>query len=626
MTQRQYIAFLFFVMFLSITPPLAAQKTPSDSLEKAKLNAPTIKDTIFGQKAKKLVPKTLYNFLFRDIYNSNNGAQIDTIEQNPFRMYEGRWIRHIFINNLNVFGYSVYDTMASPNNWLDKLGNKLHTKTREKAILNTFLFFEEGDIIDAEKMRDNERYLRQQGVFHDARIVIVPYKKAKDAVDVYVFTQDIWSLLPDISVGGLDNFSIGIEQRNFRGLGHSWKNTIAYNAKDPRQTTEFGSRYLIPSFGKSFVSGQADLALFRDAKIGDFKIFRPFLTPDTKYAGSVEFNYSHLRTYEFVPDTANPSRTMRSYFWTRSFLFDTWLGRSFKLPFGNATFRERARVIVALRRTQQNFFRRERPVTDSTYQLYQNTNLTLLSLGFSNRIYKRDLLVYGFGRTEDVPIGELVSVVYGSDRAETGYRTYAGLKLSVARYFRFGYLYSLFNTGSYWEKGKSQQGVFSIENNYFTLLNPIGKRWYVRHFINTRYTAGINRFNNEYLNISGRDGIQGINSDELRGTQKLVLGFESVFFSPINFLGFRIAPFVSADIGWTNLGGKSLLGHSPFQGYGIGLRFRNESLTFDTFQIRFSFYSGIPDLVGPVRVGFDGISPLRFRDFAITTPEVVSFR
>lgn len=617
---------LVFVIFLMTTRLVLAQTVQKDSLDKARLNAPTSKDTAFGQKVKKIVPKTLYNFLFRDIYNTNNGTQVSEIEENPFKMYEGRWIRHIFINNLNAFGYSVYDTTRKPTNRLDRWGNKTHTITRKKTILKGFLFFEEGDLVNAERMKDNERYLRQQAIFHDARILIVPYEKAKDAVDVYVYTQDVWSLLPDISVGGIDNFSFGLDQRNFRGMAQSWKNTIAYNAKDPRQTTEFGSRYLVPSIGKSFISIQADLQLLRDIKLGSFRVFKPFLTPETKYAGAVEFNYTNTRTFEFIPDPQNPSKEIRSYFWNRSFLFDAWLGRSFKLFFGDEQLRKRARIIIAMRRTQQDFYKRERPVTDTSYQLYQDTKLTLFSLGYSNREYKRDVLIYGFGRTEDVPIGQLVSVVYGTDRAETGQRNYAGIKFSAARYLPYGYLYSLLNVGSYWEDGKSQQGVFNIENNYFTPLSRLGRSWYARNFVSVRYTKGINRFNNEYINISGLDGIQGISSDELRGTSKLVLGFESVLFSPINVLGFRIAPFFSADVGWTALGSRKLLSQTPFQGYGIGFRFRNESLTFDTFQIRFSYYAGIPDLTNPLKIGFDGITPLRFRDFAITTPEVVAFK
>ena len=603
-----------------------AQKTALDTLLEVRLNAPTAKDTAFGLKAKKVIPKKLYDFLFRDIYNTNNqGSQVNAIEENPFAVYKGRWIRHIYVNPLDVFGYSVYDTLRKPSNWLDRLGNATHRSTRARTILNKFLFFEEGDLIDPEKLKDNERYLRQQGVFHDARILVVPYRNAKDAVDVYVITQDLWSLLPDGSLSGFDDFRLGIEQRNFRGLGNTFRNEISYNGKDERQTLEYSSRYLIPSFDKSFISGVADLALQRDRKTFSLRAFRPFLRPETKYAGSFEVAYNHLRVFEFSTDPVT-GRSIRDYYWSRYFLFDAWIGRSFKLFFGNKELRERARLVLALRHSQQTFFRRERTVTDTSNQILQNTRPTLFSIGFSNRRYKRDLLIYGFGRTEDVPVGDLLSLVYGGDRAELGQRNYAGIKFSRARYLPIGYFYTLVNMGSYWKDKKAEQGVFSLENNYFSPLHPLGKRWYARHFINFRFTSGINRFGNEYLNISGQEGIQGIASDELRGTRKLVIGVESVLFSPINFLGFRIAPFLFADLGWANYNNSTFFGKAPYQGYGIGFRFRNENLTFDTFQVRFSLYSGIPDIGQPFRFGFDGIPPLRFRDFDTAAPEIVSFR
>jgi hypothetical protein len=491
--------------------------------------------------------------------------------------------------------------------------------------MRNFLFFEEGDIIDPEKIKDNERYLRQQGIFHDARIVIVPYKDAKDAVDVYVYTQDVWSLLPDGSASGLDNFTIGLEQKNFMGMTHSFKNTIAYNGKDPRQRLEFAGRYLIPSFRQTYITGQGILNLQRDQKQVNLKAFRPFLTPQMKYAGSIEIGYNNLRLFEFTRDSVT-GRLTRNYFWSKYVLFDAWIGRSFKLFFGNDQLRERARFVVALRHTRQSFYDRDRSVTDSTNQLFQNTRPTLFSFGYSNRRYQRDLLIYGFGRTEDVPVGDMAAFIFGKDPAELGQRKYIGVKFSRARYIKAGYLYSLVNVGTYLKDIKTEQGVFSTENNYFTPLHSLGRGWYARHFINVKFGWGFNRFQNEYFNISGNEGIQGIYSDELRGTRKLVVGVETVLFSPVNFLGFRVAPFVFANVGWTSFDGQKLLTNVPYQGYGLGFRFRNENLTFNTFQVRLSFYSGIPDITQPLRAGFDGIPPLRFRDFDISAPEIVPFR
>jgi hypothetical protein len=332
-----------------------------------------------------------------------------------------------------------------------------------------------------------------------------------------------------------------------------------------------------------------------------------------------------MRLFEFTKDPLT-GRSTRNYFWSQYVLFDAWMGRSFKLFFGDQQLRERARFVVALRHTRQTFYNRDRSVTDSTNQLFQNTRPTLFSIGYSNRRYQRDLLIYGFGRTEDVPVGDLAAFIYGKDPAELGQRKYIGVKFSRARYLKAGYLYTLVNVGTYLKDVAAEQGIFSTEDNYFTPLHGLGRGWYARHFLNLKFAWGFNRFQNEYLNISGNEGIPGIYSDELRGTRKLVVGVETVFFSPVNVLGFRIAPFVFANVGWTTFNGQKLLSHAPYQGYGIGFRFRNENLTFNTFQVRFSFYSGIPDVTQPFRVGFEGISPLRFRDFDISAPEIVPFR
>lgn len=599
--------------------------SPIDSVFKAKLDAPTAKDTAFGKTAKKVVPKTFYNVLFRDINKHIDSGQVAQMEQNPHLPFAGRWIREIYVHSLDVFGYSVHDTTLVPANWIDRVGNKLHRSTRERTIMRNYLFFEEGDIIDPEKMRDNERYLRQQGIFHDARIVIVPFRNAKDAVDVHVYTQDLWSLLPDGSASNFDNFTIGLEQRNFRGLGQSFKNTVSYNGKDERQRLEYAGRYFIPSFGKTFIAGEGILNVQRDQKQLSLKVYRPFFTPQMKYAGALEIGYHNRRLFEFTLDSLT-RRSARNYFWSQYGLFDAWIGRSFRIFFGDGKLRERARFVVALRHTRQTFYQRDRTVTDSTNQLFQNTRPTLFSIGFSNRRYQRDLLIYGFGRTEDVPVGDLLSFVYGSDPAELGDRKYIGLKYSRARYLKIGYLYNLTNFGMYTKEGGTEQGVFSTENNYFTPLHRFGRDWYARHFINVKFVWGFNRFENEYFNISGNEGIKGIYSDELRGTRKLVIGAETVFFSPLNFLGFRIAPFTFADLGWSTFSGQNLFRNKPFQGYGLGFRFRNENLTFTTFQVRLSIYAGIPDIATPYRVSFDGVPPLRFRDFDISAPEIVQFK
>jgi hypothetical protein len=609
-----HIALLMLVLPIS----LLAQKTVSDSVYKNRINALTAKDSVFGTKAKKVIPKKLYDLLFRDIYNSNNQEEVSQIEENPFKKYEGRVIHKIYIRRLEVFGYSVYDTLRRPTNWIDRTGNKLHWDTREGIIKHSYLFFEEGDLVNTEQLQNNERYLRQQNIFHDARIEIVPLPKTDKAVNVYVTTQDVWSLLPEVSASALNNFSIGFEQRNFQGLSHSFRNILRYNGNDSRQKFEYRSRYFIPSFGRTYISSMADFAIERDLKQVSFKAFRPFLTPQTKWAGAAEIGNYKERRGEYLSKKSDSL----VYFWAHYNFLDTWVGRSFPLFFGNEKFRKQGRIIVSARFIYRNFTKLDASLTTDNSN-YQNVAAKLISVGYSNRSYVRDLLIYGFGRTEDVPVGESLSVVYGQDNASQN-RHYTAIKASAGRYLSYGYIYGIFGLGGYLKDKKIEQGVVSLSANFISPLIRI-KKSNIRLMPSMSWTNGIRRPANDYLNISGEGGIQGVYSDALRGSRKLVFNFETVWFSNFNLLGFRMAPYTFGSLGWVNYQENRFF-EKTYSAIGIGFRFRNESLTFSTFQVRLGYYPNIPNLSSNLRLGFDSIAPLRFQDFDISAPEILLFR
>jgi hypothetical protein len=153
----------------------------------------------------------------------------------------------------------------------------------------------------------------------------------------------------------------------------------------------------------------------------------------------------------------------------------------------------------------------------------------------------------------------------------------------------------------------------------------------MRHFFNTRYTTGIGRFENEYLNLSSgssgliTDGI-GVYSDALRGTQRWIINYENILFSKLNFIGFRVAFITFANLGLITFPERSLLKGPLYQGYGIGFRLRNENLTFNSFQVRLSYYPNIPGITAPFRQAFEGVPALRFRDFDLSAPQIIPYR
>lgn len=573
------------------------------------------------------VTRQIYDALFQDVYNSQvRTGEVSQIEVNPFKLFQGRIIGDIYFRRLGVFGQTVYDTLRKPNNWVERVGSRLHTNTRERVIRNSYLLFQQGDLLDPVVLRDNERLLRSTSIFHDARILVVPRTGSRQFVDVYVITQDVWSLLPNGGVGGLTNFSVGFDQVNFRGLGHQLFAQFAYSGNDPRQTTEYQARYKVPFIGKTFLTAEANRLYLRDLKQTSIKLYRPFITPNTKYAGSVEWNHTQLNN-RLVTRTDSVVLVPVSYDY-----MDVWVGRSFRLFYRQNDSEEkgRSRLILATRYTNYDY--RKRPdITADTNQIYQDSRTILASVGFSRRKYTRDVLIYGFGRTEDVPIGESVAAVAGFDNAELGRRIYLGTNFSQGRYVRHvGYVYGLVNIGGYIRQNRIEQGVFSFESNFFSPL--MKTKWgNMRHFFNTRYTTGINRFSNEYivLGSSGSgintDGI-GVNSDALRGTRRWFVNYENVLFSRLNLIGFRIAFVTFVNLGLVNFPDRPLLNGPLYQGYGLGFRLRNENLTFTSFQIRLTYYPNIPNNTIPFRQSFEGVPTLRFRDFDLSAPQIIPYQ
>ncbi len=590
------------------------------------------RDSVFYSRLKtrmykRRLTRQIYDALFQDVYNSRvRTGEVNQIEANPFKIFEGKIIGDIYIRRLSVFGQTVYDTLRKPANWIERTGGRLHTNTREHVIRNSYLLFQPGDMLDPMVLRDNERLLRTTSIFHDARILVIPRAGSKQFVDVYVITQDVWSLLPNGGFGGFSNFSVGFDQLNFRGLGHQLFAQFLYSRNDPRQKIEYQARYKVPFIGKTFLTAEANLLYLRDLKQVSAKLYRPFLTPDMKYAGSIELNHTQINSRLITRDDSVVLIPL-SYNYS-----DFWIGRSFRLFYRQRDTEEkgRSRLIVALRNTNYMYSRRP-DVTADTNQIYQDSRTTLFSVGFSRRKYVRDVLIYGFGRTEDVPIGESIAVIAGFDNAELGRRLYTGLNFSQGKYVRhIGYLYGLVSLGGYIRSSRIEQGVFSFESNYFSPL--MKTKWgNMRHFFNTRYTTGISRFDNEYISLGGNntslntDGI-GINSDALRGTKRWFINYENVLFSRLSLIGFRVAFVAFVNLGLTSFPERPLLKGPLYQGYGIGFRLRNENLTFNSFQIRLAYYPNIPGNTIPFRPEFEGIPTLRLRDFDLSAPQIIPYR
>jgi len=118
------------------------------------------------------------------------------------------------------------------------------------------------------------------------------------------------------------------------------------------------------------------------------------------------------------------------------------------------------------------------------------------SLFFNRQITN---LIYGYGRTEDIPYGGLIRVTAGREFNEFKTRTYLGTDLSAGKSFPdFGYIYSSLALASFINGNEREQGIFYTKLNYFSNLLSVG-RYRLRNFINLDYSRGFGRYSDETI-------------------------------------------------------------------------------------------------------------------------------
>ncbi|WP_439880257.1 hypothetical protein ACSX1A_13960 [Pontibacter sp. MBLB2868] len=537
--------------------------------------------------------------------------------QREYEKHNYKVVRNLDIVTLDAFGYSINDTSRVPRNFLEKAGNSLHVKTGRGLIRNKLLF-QRNEPLQPLALVESERLLRQTQYILDARIIVNEQTTTEDSVDVFVITKDIFSL------GGSGSYSpssgsgrISLRELNFLGQGHQVRGSYRFNMNRPRPWEVSGS-YSVENIGRTYVS--ADLNYIDQNYYKEKSIYfrRDFFSTNTKYAGAV--GASWIDEQILLPPT--PEDTIPRFGDLNYSRRDAWLGRAFKFKSYNLGYESRGRLIVGLRAVDTNYG------TVPTENFQSNT-LMLGSVGYSIRKYYKDRYLFGFGRTEDIPAGSLISFTGGYERGDVFDRKYFAASTSLAKYSpNFGYLYGSATYGTFVRDDRFEQGVLEVQSLYFTKLSEWGN-WKLRHYLLGRGTFGINRNPEELLAINNEYGLRGFRSELVRGSRRVTFNYEANLYTPLSLLGFRLATVLFADIAWLSTGNQSSpFKKTPYRGYGIGFRFRNEYLSFSTIQILIGYYPKLPanEDFNSFRI-FETSRPYYdFTDFRFTRPGVADFR
>ncbi len=612
-----WIKIFFILFFASIyTGGTAfAQETP------LKKDSTHFYESIETYSKRTRFTKFIYRLVFRPVITDSikkevSIKQVNTVKQDSYSAFEGKTIRNITIVTLDPFGYSNADTIVRMQNFMSKTGNWLHIKSLNITIRN-LLLIKQNQIFDSLLVKESERLIRSMGYVHDVTFFIKPTSKNSDSVDIFIRELDNWTIVPN---GAITNslFTINLTDKNFLGLGHESKNdfTMHYSTED----YAFNTKYYIPNILNTYINTtlQYNTDEYNNSN-RCFAIDRQFFSAYAKWAAGYNITQQYSRSSIQLSDSVLILQEFRSN------TQDYWAGNAIQLFKGNSENNRTTNFISAVRLLRVRYIDKP-PETYDTLKIYSNIDFYMADIGISSRKYVQDKYVFRFGVPEDVPIGKVFSLTGGYQIKNCTGRLYLGARVSFGNFYKWGHLSSNFEYGTYFRSSQAEQGVFNAGVNYFTVLFEIGK-WKFRQFVKTHITIGIDRFPNENLSINDGNGIDGFNSTDLTGTNRLVFTLQTQSYAPWNLIGFRFGPYLICSLGMLGDASTGFINSKVYSLIGIGVLVKNENLVLKTFQVSISFYPVIPgNGLDIFKTNSFKTTDFGYRDYVIGKPAIIGFQ
>ncbi|MBU1011849.1 MAG: hypothetical protein KKG99_02490 [Bacteroidetes bacterium] len=603
--------YIFFIISIGTFDTAFAQDTI------AKTDSTKLYGNIESYSNRSKFNKFLYRLVFKPVAPISKDKKVYKKEiQKPYSSFEGKIIRHINIETLDPFGYSVADTNEVSQNFLFKTGNSLHIKSKHITIRN-LLLIRQNQKFDSLLVKESERLVRSQVYVHDVSFYVKAVSKNSDSVDVFIRELDNWSIAPNVALSS-SRVTFTMTDKNFLGFGHKFRNEYTWYHSSGDDA--FKTNYFIPNIRNTYINANLDYGTDQFKNLTrSFAIDRPFFSPLAKWAGGVYF------TQQLHNDSI---RTIDSVFVKQRIKFnaqDYWASNAIQIFKGNTEENRTTNLISAVRYYRIHYL--EKPIESlDTLKTFSDESFYLASIGISTRKYVQDKFIFKFGLIEDVPIGKVYSITGGYQIKNNSGRLYLGARISFGNYHPWGYLSSNFEYGAFFHSSKVEQGVFTAGVNYFTELFEIGK-WKFRQFVKPQLTIGINRFASDSLTLQDGYGLDGFNSNSLIGTSRLLFTLQTQSYAPWKFIGFRFGPYFIFSMGLLGDVAEGFKNSRVYSQIGLGVLIKNDYLVFNTFQISIAFYPSIPGNGQNIfKMNSFRTSDFGYRDFEIGKPATVIYR
>lgn len=547
---------------------------------------------------------------------TNPGATVKSEEF--FLPYEGRIIRNIIVRQIG-FDKSVLDTTRHIRNTITKIGNRLHSDSREWLIRDN-LFIRENRPVNPFRMADNERYMRDLDFIQDAKFFIIPLEHTNDSVDVIVMTRDVFSIGGSFNPSSPTKTRVRLYDANLFGMGQRLQYTALV---DEGRSPVFGYEFLYRknSVGGTFVDvtggytqlntgssygGEEEKAYF-------IRLNRPLVSPYTRMAGGLEISRNWSANFYDVPD-----ELFRNYSY---FLSDVWVGYNLN---AKAEMNDRSRQFIAVRAFDQHFTRQPEQAVEVTNPIYSNRTFFLGGLTFFKQNFYTARYIYGFGRTEDIPYGHSMSMYVGWSRQMGFERPYMGVDFTQSVASRKGQFYNInFRAGGFNNNGL-EDAIFLLSGAMTSRLISY-KKLLMRQMISGDFTQTYNQQTSLPLDINNELGIRGFLADSVWGSKRFHINSETLVFTPLQIAGFKLAPFAFGEMAWIAPDDKGLFKDDPYFGMGGGLRTRNENLVFGTIELRLIYYPRTVDDFGHFTVKLSSNLRVKYTAGFVKPPAFIQY-
>ncbi len=526
----------------------------------------------------------LQKFVYNSIFVSRE-ADAPVIEKaidesEIFAPFTGRTISHI-----NVVSGGL---MSSDSTWLERTASSIHSTTREIAIRRDLLI-REGQALDPELITKSSRNLQSRSYIADVETFVEPDSLNPGSVIVTVVTKDRWSIGLDAKIGNGSRTMLKLYDANVLGYGSRF--SVSTNFSLSKRL--YGGTNLelnVPNLFGSFFNADLRAGKDFDNEVYGFDVKKDFLLTTDYAAGASLFDNAES-TYMLYADSS---------FRIRSRTGDVWAGRSRYVD------RIRSSAYATARFTGSSFAARP-PVGPSLNPAYHDNRMVLLAAGLYRERFLSANMIYGYGYREYLAAGYRAELVGGYYAGEFGDDWYAGGSYRLGGFGSLGYLMGGVGLGMFIPDadGRRVRGALMLESQYFTNLLRMGRRSHLRQFVTFSCLQGWNRYRGSDEVISFHAGHSLRAMDEYTvGVNRSRLSLETVFFTPYQPWGFRIAVFGYTDMGL--IGFRANQFDNPFYAtVGAGIRIRNERLVFNAVEIRLG-----------VAVGKNGWLPSRYVDIS----------